>query len=139
MSRNQIEYKIHTAIVAHKRTAFPEIIITHAGHGKDKAHALFLSRMGYEAGTGDILWFGKSKFGEIEVKTKEGVQSASQKIRQGELERNGGHYAIVKSVQAAHDYWKSLGFKPMHEGVREANTMTWDEKISAISKIYSPQ
>lgn len=134
----QNEYRIHVAIIAHLISAFPDLQYTHAGKARDETHAHFLSKMGYQAGTGDILWFYSGKFGELEVKTDTGSQSAEQRTRQYWLEKHGGHYKVVRSVQGAHDYFKSLGFVPRHNAVREPNLATDDEKKKAAFNFYKP-
>lgn len=123
----QSEYKIHVAIVEHLRSAFPDLVLTHAAHGRDETHAHFLSKMGYEAGTGDVIWYGCSSFGELEIKAFT-RQSGNQKTRQTKVQLAGGNYAIVRSVREAHDYFVELGFKPLHAAIREPDIRTDEEK-----------
>lgn len=135
---NQTEYRIHVAIIEHLKTAFPNLQYTHAGKARDETHAHFLSKMGYQAGTGDILWFYDGKFGEMEVKSVTGTQSAEQRTRQYWLEKHGGHYTLVKSVQEAHDYFKALGFVPFSKAVKEPNLAT-DAEIKKLNHgFYMP-
>lgn len=135
---NQTEYKIHCAIVEHLESAWPQIEFTHAGKARDETHAHFLSRMGYKAGTADLIWFCAGKFGEGEVKQLGGVQSSAQKTRQAALERNGGYYIIWHSVRESHDYFLSLGFKPMHNAVQEPDLRTEDERKADAFNFYKP-
>lgn len=135
---NQIEYIIHCAIIEHLDSAWPQIERTHAGKARDKAHAHFLSKMGYDAGTGDIIWFCQYMFGEMEVKRFGGVQSSEQKRREAKLIRNGGRYVIVKSVRESHEYWKSLGLTPMHNAIREPDLRTDEQKKGDAMKVYMP-
>jgi hypothetical protein len=134
----QSEYRIHVAIVNHTWDCFPQIEFTHAGKARDETHAHFLQRMGYMAGTGDLVWFCAGKFGELEIKRPGGTQSSDQKTREAKLLRNGGHYVIVKSVREAHDYWKSLGFTPRHERVIEPDLRTDEQKKRDALDLYRP-
>lgn len=135
----QIEYLIHCAIIEHLDSAWPQIEYTHAGKARDTTHAHFLSKMGYKAGTGDIIWCCMGKFGDMEVKKAGGTQSSDQKTRESELKRNGGLYTIVRSVKESHDYFASLGFKPRHNAIAEPSLATWEDKIKAMQEIYKPK
>lgn len=136
--RVQREYKLHTAIIEHLDSAWPQIEYTHAGKARDATHAHFLSKMGYKAGTGDIIWCCMGKFGDMEVKEPNGTQSSDQKTRETELTRNGGLYTIVRSVKESHGYFASLGFKPMHNAIQEPSFATWEDKIAAMKELYKP-
>lgn len=135
---NQREYRIHTAIIEHMDSAWPQIERTHAGKARDETHAFFLLKMGYDAGTGDILFFYNGVFGEMEVKQPNGTQSSDQKLREAKVLRNGGKYVIVHSVREAHEYWKSLGFKPMHNAVVEPDLRSDAEKKRDAVEFYRP-
>ena len=135
---NQIEYPIHCAIVDHLASAWPQIEFTHAGKARDATHAHFLSEMGYKAGTGDLIWCCKGLFGDMEVKKPDGVQSTDQKTRERHIKENGGLYTIVQSVKEAHDYFLSLGFKPMHNFVKEPDTRTKDQKKKDAFNYFAP-
>jgi len=59
---------------------------------------------GYRAHNGlkgvpDILAVVKGTFTGFEIKTPKGRQSADQKLFQKRLERNGGKYHIIRSIQ----------------------------------------
>lgn len=136
--RSQTEYRIHCAIVDHTESAFPQIEFTHAGKARDETHAHFLQKMGYKAGTADVLWCCQGKFGDLEVKAPDGTQSPEQITRERHITENGGHYVIVRSVREAHEYWKSLGFTPLHEAVKEPDLRTDEEKKRDAFNFYRP-
>lgn len=134
----QIEYRIHTAIVDHLEDCFPQIEFTHAGKARDETHAHFLSEMGYEAGTGDLLWCCSSKWGDMEIKAPDGVQSPDQITRQRHIEENGGYYTIVRSVREAHEYFVRLGIKPRHNAIVEPDLRSDEQKKKDVFDLYKP-
>lgn len=137
LKRTQKEFRIHRAIIQHKNKSFPQILTTHAGKGRDDTHAHFLSEMGYEAGTTDILWWHKL-FGGMEVKTDIGKQESPQITFERHMIEAGGLYIIVRSVKEAMDYWESLGFRRYSYAVQEPDLRSDEEKKRDAMNLYRP-
>ncbi len=115
MTRNiDREGPIQTAIVQFLRTQYPRALVfsvpnelaSKAGGGQDRAKRQATIRnmqarakaQGMLAGMSDIGFLMGGRFFALEVKAKGNGQQPSQKAVQEIVERNGGIYAVVRSV-----------------------------------------
>jgi len=133
------EFRIHVAIVDHVKIKKSfNVFITHCWQGRDAKDGFFLKMLGVIPGVGDLLCLwrsqcecGKSKvgIGFLEVKAIDGKQSTVQKKFEGICIWLGMHYAIVRSVQEAHDTLIKWGCKPNHNAIKEADTRSKQQKF----------
>lgn len=140
--KENIEYKIQVAIVEHVRgkegvrKAF-NVFVCHIYNGRSAEEGFFLKMLGVFAGVADllVLWrskceCGKSKIGVgfLEVKKLDGTQSTAQRKFEGICNWLGIPYAIVRSVQEAHDQLLKWKCPVNHHVVVEPDTRTQEEK-----------
>ena len=64
--------------------------------------------MGGTPGVADLIWFYGGEFFAFELKTQTGTQSKSQKEWQAAIEKQGGHYRIVRTIGEFQYYVQSV-------------------------------
>lgn len=139
------EYHLHVAIINHlmgqklvgnkiiKGTKpFPELFITHIFQGRSEEDGFFLKRMGVYPGVSDILCLWRGGIGFIEVKTEKGYLSPAQKKFKGICNWLGVKWALVRSVQQAHDTVAGWGVRAVHNAVIEHDQRSKEEKEREI-------
>lgn len=134
------------------KTPFPQLLFTHpANQGRSPQEGAKLKKMGVRAGVPDLLFWwipdfldGNNKIhygllpiqsAAIELKSKTGSSSTSQKKFRESFERMGGAYAICKSVKEVRDTIISWGIKCENTFCEEPPS-TWEEKIKAVHEMY---
>lgn len=136
------EDKIHINIVEQHRIYFPHVLITHpANQGRSPQEGAKLKRMGTRAGTSDLLLWWQDNSAGIEIKAKDGKESPNQATFGFMLKRLGHKYGIVRSWEGYYKLLVSWGITPIQECriFKEANTMTWNDKLSAVHNLYAPR
>jgi len=153
----QEEYKLHVDFVNHMRTAFPQVLFTHAGKGKGKADGMFKKRMGYRAGTPDLIMWWKVEpsilnklwsllgfsvnlihSGGIEFKAAKGSMSDGQDSFESIFTQYGGNYALCYSKRDAHKALCSWGLVPVHGCGAEVDLRTQQEKVRDSIAAFAP-
>jgi hypothetical protein len=112
-------------------------LLTHAGKGIDAQQGLYLQRMGYLAGTPDLILWWKNGFAGIELKTT-AKQSEGQATFQLLFERLGGKYFVCTSVQEVHDTLVAWGNIPMHNSFVEPVQLTVAQKNKMMLEVFKP-
>lgn len=141
--RSQQEYKLQRAVVDYLKTAVPHVLVTHAGKGKSKKDGMFLKRMGYRAGTPDLLLWWDTPLGEgtitaagIELKAPDGRISDEQDTFDFLFRRMGGLFACCKSKAEVHRHLLNWGLSPLHGPGIEPDYSTKEEKIQRVIDYY---
>jgi len=60
------------------------------------------------AGRADLIGVFRGRFVALEVKTTRGRQTAEQQMFQQLIERKGGEYAVLRSVEDARSWLESM-------------------------------
>lgn len=145
------EYRLQVAIIDHLRgqqrkgnkiypgtKPFANLFVTHLYQGRSKNEGFFLKSLGVYPGVADILAIWPDGWGFMEVKTENGVLSTPQKRFKWMCESYKIKWALIRSVQQAHDQLKAWGLKPAHEAVREPDLRTIEQKKSDAFDFYRP-
>jgi uncharacterized SAM-binding protein YcdF (DUF218 family) len=125
MTPAPLERQIHKGIAALlKLNASPGVVWTHIANERrcSPREGAFLKALGVRAGVPDflILVGGQSPITYfLEVKTPKGRLSTEQKRFQADVEKIGIVYAIARSIDEAHRYFKVWG-AVRSNGVRAA-------------------
>lgn len=152
--RDNSEYKIHVAIIAHLRghtykgnevikgtAPFRGLFVTHIYQGRSADEGFFLKRLGVVAGVPDLLaiWPDKVKgydIGFLEVKSSLGTLSTPQRRFKGFCHSLGIKWGIARSVTEAHKQFIAWGLQPVHNGIREPDTRTTAQKKQDAFDMY---
>lgn len=140
----QREYKLHTLVVKHLISAFPQVLFTHAGKAKSKADGMFLKKMGYRAGTPDLLlWWRYDdthiKSAALELKAPGGSMSDPQESFEYWFSHIGGLFACCDTIRAVHQQLIVWGLKPLHGPPNEPNYLTKQEKFALAHDFFAPK
>lgn len=99
------EDPLHVAILEYLDLVLPKSATpawhTPNGGKRDKRTAAKMKKLGTRAGFPDLGFLFQSKLYTLEVKPKDGTQSAVQKGWQDWITHAGGFYAIVRNVDEA--------------------------------------
>lgn len=146
---NHEEYKNHTAIVEHHRSAFPGTLLMYVPNStRDGTEAFFNKQLGAQPGAHDLFIFWRKAFfnlipwigvGIYEVKSRVGKLSTPQNKFASTLKWMGAHTAYGSSVAHYHETLKSWGIKPAHEVIQEPDLRTKQQKFTDTLEYFRPE
>lgn len=149
MTRNvDREGPIQSAIVQFLRTQYPRALVfsvpnelaSKAGGGQDRASRQITIRnvqakaktMGMLAGMSDLCALIDGRFYAFEVKAKGNGQQATQEAVQEIVERNGGIYAVVRSID---DVKAVLANPQVRDGYAELHRRIMPDAVSCMGEV----
>lgn len=132
------EYKIHVAILAHIRNAFPMVKAFHiANQAKDAQEAFWNKQLGIEPGASDlIIGWKPSKVGVLEIKTEDGKISTAQNKFLSWADSIKWHTGVARTVQGAHNILVGWGLEPSYNSCREPDLRNTDQKKADAFNFY---
>ena len=139
----QIEYKIHCAIVEQFDTAFPTAMLWHTpGKAADGADGFFKQKMGYRKGNSDLglSWNNADKLecGWYEVKAPGKAPTSAQNKWFSAFAHLGWFTGWGVSVAQAFNTFESWGIPRRHYAVREPDIRSDMQKKFDAYEMYKP-
>lgn len=138
---NHEEYKTHIAIVKHHYTAFPHVKLLYIPNAvRNASDAFFNKMMGAVPGAHDLMlfWGPPINLGVFEVKSRTGRLSTAQNKFASSMHSYGAYTGYGSSVRSYHEALKSWGLTPRHDGTREPDYRTKEQKFAAARELYQP-
>lgn len=145
-----LEYKIQCAIFDHHKTAFPHVKFVFIPNASTDAKTGYFNKaMGLCPGAHDIHLFwdrfdraenkGQLHVGIFEVKSPDGRMSSAQNRYASEMGYIGAHTGFGSSVRAYHQTLCSWGLKPLHNGIKEPDLRSPEQKKKDAFDLYKPR
>lgn len=145
------EYKVQEAIFKHHQNAFPFVKFVYVPNAsQDATTGFFNKQMGLHPGAHDIhLFFNRMaidakpsyiRVGIFEVKADEDKRlTSSQNKYASEMHQLGAYHGYGHTVRQYHQTLKRWGLTPLHEGVKEPDLRTPEQKKADAYNLYAPR